>query len=369
MKNNEDKSKRNKRVLLHGYTSVNLGDDLFFRIIAERYPDVDFYICSTHNYSAIIRRQNLHWIKWSFVDRVGQRLWKNRYTPIAILSKRWDAIVCIGGSIFIEVGESGSCGTVEHLLQYKKHFPHTPIHIVGSNFGPARTTTFQQRVAELFRVVDTVCLRDSYSYRFFNDNPHVSYAADIVFKLGYTAMQRQEELVGISLIDLDNRPALKHFQIRYETCLRRLITQMLRQGCRVRLFSFCRSEQDLIAIEHLRSHFDVQEQQRIEVVAYEGDIDAMLVALSEVGVLYATRYHAAILGLLMRIPVVPILYSDKMKYALADIGYPGEVADIRLLDDTSDLSAVEPVVLGREKIAQLVASAQTQFYHIDKLLA
>ena len=31
-----------KRVLIYGYLKLNLGDDLFFRILAERYPSVDF---------------------------------------------------------------------------------------------------------------------------------------------------------------------------------------------------------------------------------------------------------------------------------------------------------------------------------------
>ena len=368
MTNDGVKNKRNKRVLLHGYASVNLGDDLFFRIIAERYPNVDFYISSTSNYSVIIGRPNLHWIKWSFMDRVGQRILKNRYTPLSILSKHWDAIVCIGGSIFIEIEESGSCGTLEHLLQYKKCFPHTPLYIVGSNFGPAKTNTFQQHVAELFQEVDAVCLRDSHSYRLFYDNPRVSYAADIVFLMRYVTKPRKEQLVGISLIDLENRSALRSLQACYEESLCRLIARMLRTGRTVRLFSFCRVEGDMKAIERIRNQFSIVEQQRIEIVAYEGDIDAMLSAISEVGELYATRYHAVILGLLMRIPVVPILYSDKMKYALADIGYPGKVADIRSLNDESELSAIEPVALECEKIAQLKASAQTQFHQIDTLL-
>ena len=33
-----------KRVLVHGYTMSNLGDDLFLRVLAERYPQVVFYL-------------------------------------------------------------------------------------------------------------------------------------------------------------------------------------------------------------------------------------------------------------------------------------------------------------------------------------
>ena len=50
--------KYKNRVLLYGYTSVNLGDDLFFKIIAERFPNTLFVLPAHNIYKEIFRNIN-----------------------------------------------------------------------------------------------------------------------------------------------------------------------------------------------------------------------------------------------------------------------------------------------------------------------
>lgn len=41
----------------------NVGDDLFIRIVCERYPNVDFYISDKANYPELNNISNLHFEK------------------------------------------------------------------------------------------------------------------------------------------------------------------------------------------------------------------------------------------------------------------------------------------------------------------
>ena len=43
-----------KKVLIHGYDYINLGDDLFFQILVSRYPNVDFFMVSHNDYQKVI---------------------------------------------------------------------------------------------------------------------------------------------------------------------------------------------------------------------------------------------------------------------------------------------------------------------------
>ena len=146
MKSNAVSIKANrKRVLVYGYLNLNLGDDLFFRTLAERYPSVDFYVFSDVDYDAVVRRENFHTIRRNRINRIFAS-----HLPYQFALYGFDAIVYIGGSIFIERGESGSCTTLRNLGKLHAKFPKLPIHIIGSNYGPERTAAFRREVERVF---------------------------------------------------------------------------------------------------------------------------------------------------------------------------------------------------------------------------
>ena len=134
-----------KKILIYGYTRVNFGDDLFFKILVERYPDVEFYMLAEDDYSQIIRCDNFHSMRRNRINKIFAS-----HIPYQFYLHRFDAVICIGGSIFMEMGTSGSNRIVRFLLKYKRKFPSVPIYIVGSNYGPEQTTAFRESVKELF---------------------------------------------------------------------------------------------------------------------------------------------------------------------------------------------------------------------------
>lgn len=352
-----------KKILIYGYTRVNFGDDLFFKILVERYPDIDFYMLSEYDYTPIICCKNFHSLRRNRVNRIFAS-----HIPYQFYLHRFDAVVCIGGSIFMEVGTSGRNRFTRFLLKYKRKFPKVPIYIVGSNYGPERTPMFREAVKNLFSLAESVSLRDTFSYNIFKDNPRVECVPDVIFQLDVAPKgENRDEVVGFSLIDLSPRALLREYAEPYEKFILHHVKKALAENKRVRLLSFCTFEGDKYACENIVAKLDKEQQDRVEIVAYEGDIETFLESLRTVDLLYASRFHAAILGISMQIPTIPVVYSDKTLNVLQDLKYEGDVVDIRSIGDVAQILTTQ--VMERSVIEGLNRSAHNHFRAINEMVA
>lgn len=368
MKKNDRNSANKKKVFVRGYTQINLGDDLFFRILADRYPEIDFYINTKKEYNNIINRPNFHIIKYNIINRIINKI-SSYAIPYQMLLHKFDAIICIGGSIFMEIENTGTCGTIENNLKIKSRLKETPLYIVGCNYGPENTRRFREKAKTLFDAVDHVCFRDSYSYNLFKNNPKTALASDIVFLLPHKKRQKiTYNRIGISLINIKIRKALENFDQTYTQYIQQIIADAIKNKKTVSLFSYCKAEGDLDECIKIKKLFDTNDQQFINIISYNGNIDEFLKIHNNIDLLYATRYHATILGLLHQIPTIPLIYSNKIADVLTDIGYKGPIVDIRIknsfvLHKTSDIP-----ILSEFEITRLIKSANNHFSQIDKVL-
>ena len=366
MKNSDVNTTRTHRpqVLVYGYLCINLGDDLLFRILVERYPEVDFYIFTGVDYEPILGRENLHLIRRNRINRIFAH-----HLPYQLWLRKFDAMVYIGGSIFMERGQSGMCSTTRNLQKIHKAFPCLPIHIIGCNYGPEQTPAFRREVESVFEFVESVCVRDRYSYNLFAPtNSRISYAPDVVFNLCPPSEKvGVEQAVVFSVIDLATRPSLAHHTAHYEDMMAQLIENHLQRGERVKLLSFCTAEGDVVACERIVERLKEQSRALVEVVAYEGDIDHALATLRSASVLYATRFHATILGALFGVPTVPIVYSDKTQHVLDDMGWSGNTLDLR--QPRHDFATLCPHTLDGDTLDTLRTEARNQFTSLDKTLS
>lgn len=352
------------RVLVCGYLWVNLGDDLLFRILVERYPAVDFYVFTGHDYERIVDRPNLHVIRRNRLNRIFAS-----HVPYQYRYYRFDAVVYIGGSIFIEKGSSGECSTTRNLRKLHKAFPHLPIHIVGCNYGPEQTPQFRREVEGVFEFVESVTMRDTYSYNLFSANPRVSCAPDVVFNLcdrgSVVVEDAPEPAVALSVIDLASRPELEKYTERYDEMIVRIAHRHLRQGRKVRLLSFCSAEGDVVACERILNSIDSGLRLNVEIISYGGDIDHFLAYIRSASVLYATRFHATILGTIFGVPTLPIIYSDKTEHVLDDMGWLGDSLDLR--NPCTDCEELQPHQIDSASLEKLQMEALNQFASLDKV--
>ena len=319
-----------KKLFLYAYGGINLGDDLFVRVICGRYPQAQFYIWGDKIRQEVFRdvpnlkvllRDNpvsnvLGAIRPSFAARYHG--W---------LESRCDAVVYIGGSIFMEYPNWEQICT-----WWNYEAQNRPFYVMGANFGPYHTEAYREKMAEIFANCRDVCFRDRYSAELF---PGVARCApDILFSYPMPKVPVKERQVFVSVINCTGRDeahSLTRFDESYVAHMARLLKSYLDEGWRIVLSSFCENEGDEEGIRKMLDAMGVDDKNPgISLLCYDGtNTDVLLTAIAESERVVATRFHGVILALAAGRPVLPVVYSDKTLRVLEDLEFDGAVVDLR----------------------------------------
>lgn len=292
-----------KNIYIKAYTRINLGDDLFIHILCSRYPNVTFYLKKYFQYTDIFSNiPNL--IVIENMDNI-----------------QFDAIVYIGGSIFIE----NSPNSVIRVRELKNEIIKNdiPTYIIGANFGPYTSKEYFNTVKyELLPKIKSITFRDKYSYNLFRDLENVHYAPDVVFTLNTDNIIRvKKREIGISVIHHLERENIKEYYNDYINKLVEISKYYITKGYVVKLFSFCKYEKDMIAIQDILEKLTQTELNKTIICEYSGNIYETLNELFNIELLIATRFHSTILGFKFNIPTIPICYSNKTLNVLEDLKF------------------------------------------------
>ena len=331
-----------KKIFLYAYDRQNLGDDLFVRFIARRYPHVQFYMWSDEkNRRVFADVPNLKVIDPN--SKLVHLLRKLRPSLVARyrawLENRCDAVVYIGGSIFMEYPNwEQICTWWEYEAQNR------PFYVLGANFGPWHTEAYRQKMEEIFRNCRDVCFRDKYSAGLFPGV--VRQAPDILFGYPMPKVPVKEDQIFVSVINCAGRDESHNLNAhdgRYVANMAGLLRQLLSENKKIVLASFCKEEGDEEGIRKILAAMGCENDPRVRVLHYDGtNADELICAIAESAGVIGTRFHATILAMAAGRPVLPIVYSDKTKYVLDDLGFAGMVYDLR--DDApwtaTDMTAI-----------------------------
>ena len=346
-----------KRVLVNAYTHVNLGDDLFLKILFEKFPDTEFTIIGNKSkYEIIFKDDRISYIsfpdavKIKYVRKIFAKFFKYQYFKYQFAEKKkflsafkseYDAVVTIGGSIFIENNIKNSFNFGNHKLLVDV-FANTPKFFIGSNFGPYHNESYLNFFTNLFKKCVDVCFRDVYSKSLFNELPNVRNFPDVVFSGNFVEEQKIPKTVGISVMDFSRREKLSEYNGKYQKLIIKILKLQIDKGNLPYLFSFCEYEGDEKAIDEILELMDKKYSSKITKIFYKGDIDTFLKCFSQMETMYASRFHAMILSLMYEQNVHPIIYSKKMSDVLEDLNYQGKYTDLKNIDlscDTSDIKS------------------------------
>lgn len=368
-------------ILLKLYTKLNLGDDLFLKIICERYPQTNFRLLADQRYMDNNQWNNLHIYDSSFKDTFTSKIIRvinRKFFPKQFkydLQKFYlkqnkigfnnlDGFVSIGGSIFMQIANDVLLDTelayyhlINRLLKDKPKF------FIGCNFGPYKTLEYVESYKTIFKQFTDVCFREEYSYNLFKEITQVRLAPDVVFGMQVPIVEKISKSVGFSIVtprnDVDSD--------KYITKYAELISTYQQKGYRVYLISFCKDEGDEEIINTIISRLDAALD--YTTLFYEGKINDFLDVYGQIEYMFCGRFHAMILSMLYNQKIYPIAYSEKMKNVLDDIDYKGDIIEAKKFNDKTIENIFYQIEKNFYDISKIKNEASKQFFELDKFLS
>jgi len=364
-------------IFLYGAWKNNLGDDLFLKVITQRYPNYTFHVLVNKKYINVYSDINnlvVHTKNGRFT-RMMNALFRLLNMPDYIflkMSKIASVVILLGGSLYQQESNWKKLysGRLKMIGLFKASFA------IGNNFGPSSDPEFLNCYKIFFRKLTDVCFRDRQSQMLFPyDN--VRTASDIVFGIDsyYTSKVAQiidvlaeKPYAVVSVIDLFYKSVSRNYQKVtadiYESWISDLILQLEHRGYHVILMGFCTAEGDDIAIDRIigKNSFN----NTIKII--HRNIDESLLVLKEADLVVATRFHAMILGWTFGKKVVPIVYGNKMKQVIHDTSFDGCCVNIEEIDQYDPSYVIDHAKKLRD-ISSFADDSENQFYGFDQWLA
>jgi len=354
--------------LVKGYFKKNLGDDIFLKILLERYENNNFDIYSSFDYKEVYKTKNFKFYSTKNVVNIFRVLLnkflklfnKNRSILIENI-KKYDNVILIGGSIFMENEQIDLEYYKNNQFNYKNSN-----YILGANFGPYKTKEYVNiHKSEIFPKVKDICFRDMYSYKLFKELPNTRCASDIVFSLNTNSIRiNTQNIAVISVIDV-TKDNMKFDQEIYNKKIVELINYLRKKNMKIILMSFSEPQGDEVIINDIMSM--LEEKKDVEKYFYRGNIEQALDVLGNSKIVFGTRFHANILGLLLGKTVIPISYSDKTINVLKDMNFNGKIIKVQDIDKFDVNSLTEEDLSYKHDVSYQIKDAQRHFEKLDEV--
>lgn len=338
----EKKKKKRKSCLVIGYMNNNFGDDLFFKILFNRYKTVDFYMYPPSNLLEEYQEKFLNNKNVIFYDeeddyikllektendnKRSKDIWVNIFPMICERAKKVDFSVNIGGSIFIQ----GKDWKKDDRFKLKDIMKDKPSFIIGCNFGPG-DEEYYNYYKNWFKGFNDICFRDKESYEKFKDLGNTRLADDVV--LIYTENHKYHPIgynktIGISVMDPLNTKKLKNVSKEYYNFITSSIKYYISMDFRIKLYAFCPNEGDLKTANNIANKLSAEELKKVEIIEYGRSINKFTKKWKQSKYIIGTRFHANILAITHGQSFLPIIYSDKTYNYLKNIDESIEIHDI-----------------------------------------
>lgn len=345
-------------IFLMAYARKNLGDDLFVKMLLERYPMHNFYM-NTRDLKWLDKLNEYENLNVSIGEDTDEELYKHDVNE-------YDAYIYIGGSIFMEGGKVYNLSEKFYDFVRRCKENNKPFCYVSSNYGPYQTQEYFELSRKNFEKCTDICFRDKYSYDLFKDITSVRYAPDFAFTYEINNEDKIDNSVGISIIDLSIRNDLKDLQTEYINCLVNNIRNYLSSGKKVYLYSFCEYEGDERTLNSILEHFT--DKDNIYDIRYDGDVDKFLNIYSKMEYMICSRFHAMILSTIAKQKMYVISYSNKITNVINDLELNIPVLNFKDVTCNKNIVLDDFVCVENKKIENIVVEAQGQEEIINIIL-
>ena len=348
-----------KKVFLIAYCRKNLGDDLFIKMLLDKYPNIDFFmqIPDSSYLNKLSEYNNLHINEGEDTDKELNKIKINDY----------DMYIYIGGSIFMEGGKVYNLSEEFYQVLVECKENNIPFFYISCNYGPYKTKEYFNLSRKAFSVCTDICFRDKYSYNLFKDIKTVRYAPDFAFMYKYKNSNKIADSIGISVIDLSIREEIKEKQKEYITFLTENIKEYLNSGKKVYLFSFCKEEGDENIINQLLNIFD--ENENIKDIRYDGDIESFLEIYGQMEYMICARFHSMILSCIANQKIQVISYSKKIDNVINDLFFNIPLVKFKDIKEDTKLFLKDFNMIKEKELGDIIKNSYNQIIELEKILS
>lgn len=355
-----------KKIDLWVYTALNLGDDLFIKVLCDRYPNQKFKMKCDKKYSLPFESiKNLEISNLGLVNKIAIRIINKFPFLYKLITKRKSnkIKINIGGSIFMQQNNWKNIAKLREYETYK----YDKVLYLGCNFGPFYDSEFLDTYKNVLSKTADICFRDKKSFDYFSNNINTRFASDMIFSLNNSEVEDHpsiyDEYIFVSVINLENRASLKEYTKTYENKIVEVANNLIDNGKKVVLASFCKKEGDEEAIN--RIYEQISNKNYVNKEFYNGDISKFLNLIKNSSGVITTRFHSLILAWKYNIKVFPISYSNKIDNIISDSSFEGEYVKIENINEVSSDIIINQVLNGENYYP--TNEIESSFGHFDIL--
>lgn len=365
-----------KKIQIRAYLNNNFGDDLFVKLICDRYPNEKFIVLGDSGNDRNLKDiANLNYIKtdslffkvinsictrWQKLTNTYKGNYRNLFF-INLFSRFCKDNIFIVGSFFVETDRW------DHMFDepwYKSH-----PYIIDCNFGPYTSEDYYKEHKRCFSMCKQVSFRDIKSYNLFSDLPCALYAPDVVYNLDSSDLQ-DDGYYLISVMDFANTAKSKEansYHDSYKAKLLEVVSKLVGMQKQVKLLALCEEQGDYKIAKEIE---DSLNSPYIESINYKDiGLDATIKLFKNSHYIIGTRFHSIVLAILFKKDFYPIIYSNKTENMLADIEFTGKSSRLSQVSNTlADDMLSNSFNIPCDNLSEYIKASSLHFTKLDEEL-
>ena len=349
-------------IFLDAFIDTNFGDNVFVHTITQRYPKHHFFMIMKEGYESSYHRlaeheHNIHLLE-SSADKS--------------FLKDMDGMVVVGGDLFWNGNYREWLDAIE-VIKGTGGF----VIFLGMSLFDEYTSRTRFSLRVLFSQADVMVLRESVSgqqAKAIAPRANILSATDMAFTTTVSSILEAPVdggVLGISIRKKIPRNRPDAYQ-QYCQGMAKVAEAYLLQddGHKVRFLALSKGVyDDEVVAREIMQLCPKNLWDRMECVTFSGNVSAYITQIQHCEKMVCTRFHALVFAILLNKVFVPIVYEDKVKRLLDEIGYFG--ACPRYEDELNEkeiLEGLERKNYQQEKMEQYLNKASTFFAPVDAYL-